>query len=176
MNWNDPEIIIAGLAAIVSFISLSISIKGFYESKKHNEAILRPKLDFSSQITPKFNYATVSLINKGLGPAIIKSFDFYIDEKHVKKELGLNRFEELTKELKLPEQTIFTIIEPVDQLLSQDSYDLVAAPLPVYDELNTEKIRAAFRRISIVINYTSEYGSNEVERYSGAEVYPSLEK
>lgn len=78
LNWLiEPE----SLALIVSLIALFYSMyhnrKTFKLSKKQSIANSRPYLEISSKWDDDKKEIEIELTNKGVGPAIIKSFNYY---------------------------------------------------------------------------------------------------
>lgn len=82
---------IDALALIVAICAFGATFWQARSSKKHNKLSVQPLIVDENQIEwieRKFNY---NLVNKGLGTAKVKSFQFYWDEKSVsEKELRRN--------------------------------------------------------------------------------------
>ena len=78
----DSSNYIAICATIISLIALGFGIYQSHLTRKHNKLSVRPILAISklSQYDKGLNY---TLLNNGLGPAIIKKFGVLIDEKVV---------------------------------------------------------------------------------------------
>ena len=83
IHKNDR--VVALLAGAMALISLSVAIWDGIETRNHNRLSVRPFLSFSNSttsssttndqnITITKSKSTISVINKGLGPASIKSF------------------------------------------------------------------------------------------------------
>jgi len=102
MDWSKPEVIVAIVAAVTSAGALVTSIASIILNRRHNRAVLRPRLSFDFDIKPRHTDATVTLVNRGMGPANVTKFMFMIDGK-APKELGLTRFEQVTSFLVLPQ-------------------------------------------------------------------------
>ena len=83
IHKNDR--VVALLAGAMALISLSVAIWDGFETRNHNRLSVRPNLSFNTSTTSSTttdaqktsiikSKSTISVINKGLGPAIINSF------------------------------------------------------------------------------------------------------
>ena len=76
---KTPEAILSISAIIIAIVSIFISIWEGSLMREHYHLSVVPRLEYSYSIHNK----TVGFVlkNKGLGPAIITSVDYYMDEK-----------------------------------------------------------------------------------------------
>jgi len=93
MDWTWVAPITSILAAVIALVSVNranktIKITKRYNRKtikmndRHNRLSVKPHLTVSYYKVPPSNYS-VSVINTGIGPAIIKSQKVYLDDKCV---------------------------------------------------------------------------------------------
>ncbi|EOV6281615.1 hypothetical protein ACOQ0N_001467 [Vibrio parahaemolyticus] len=71
---------IAICAAIISFVALGLGIYQSHLTRKHNKLSIRPILSIS-KVSSYDRGLSYTLLNNGLGPAIIKKFGVMIDDK-----------------------------------------------------------------------------------------------
>ena len=72
------------IALIVAMFSLAISGFSLYQTSHHDKISLKPLLNFVEEPDDSDPQVGLLLENEGLGPAIIKSVDIFIDRKPVK--------------------------------------------------------------------------------------------
>lgn len=83
MNEFIP-IVVSVIALILSFFSTAIAIYQSMLNKSHQEASVVPFLaDKLNLLHLDIGTFTFSICNKGIGPAIVKSYDFYWDGKQI---------------------------------------------------------------------------------------------
>lgn len=77
-RWNADRKLSAA-AVFISFCALALSLYGGYESRRHDRLAVKPLM------TIDFAYrdegAGFIMVNDGLGPAIIRSFEVFVDGK-----------------------------------------------------------------------------------------------
>ncbi|GMM85237.1 hypothetical protein [Pseudoalteromonas sp. MTN2-4] len=77
-------LITAVASCIAAIISAAIAIYQSYSNKLHQEASVVPYIaDKLNLLELDFGTATFSICNKGLGPAIVKAYDYYWDGKQI---------------------------------------------------------------------------------------------
>ena len=76
---KSAETIISTSAIIIALASICISIWESSIMREHYHLSVRPRLDYTFTVSE--NNAGFLIRNKGLGPAIIKTRDYYIDGK-----------------------------------------------------------------------------------------------
>lgn len=175
MDWSKPEVLVALFAALVSSAALITSMVSIAINRRHNKAVLRPRLAFDYRIEPLSEIATVTVTNRGQGPADVTRFSIRVDGSPP-NELGLNRIEEVTQALGLPEGTVWSFLQAEKDTIAPDqSIHLIAAPIAEYSQSQAKKLRDAFRRVEYVIAYvSSDGGEHQEERSSGKTAFPVL--
>lgn len=155
----DTNTIVSFSAIIVSIASIFIATWQGMETRRHNRLSVRPKLDFSFEVGKNgFGY---SILNQGLGPAIITEAKIFLDgEEFIPQRSHFGWALALQDTLQLMNMTLdalplskgvtiragqpYTIIE----LYEQGEKDLTIDPKMIY------------RRLAFKINYESMYGES----------------
>jgi hypothetical protein len=76
-----------GLAFLTSILAFGLSIVTYFGSKQHNRLSVRPIINMIHEKAAEYNKEQQSmvgtlnivLINNGIGPAIVESFDLFVD-------------------------------------------------------------------------------------------------
>lgn len=153
-----PEIIIAISSTIIALCALCLSCWQAHLLLKHNKISVKPHLTtwFSSDyINKKYE---VSIINNGIGPALIKEFVVKVDNTIITGEPD----ELIGKALKLifPDQPFNSFTEwvsPGHVMGAKDSFKLVTIEFLEGCNLSKEQIDRDFERGDILIKYESFY-------------------
>ena len=158
MNQIDLNTFIAISAVVVALVSLIVSIWEGVSNRRHNKLSVRPSLRIDRN-TGLNEDVRITLINTGLGPAIIKKYKVFLEQK----EMG-----EGTAGSPISEAMIIMGYQPVCQVnewipeigdtLIQGELNnlLISKDYPNgYDQ--RQKLLKDFFRISIHIEFESMY-------------------
>ena len=160
---NNSNTVIAVAASVIALLALFVSIQQGCESRKHNRLSVRPAINFVIDISKDTSHPEVLLMNKGLGPGIMKEVQIKVDDNwlavHSMKDwlnalqrLGLN-----VERVKWTAIGIGTVIAPNDQV---PLLTMVDGPK---GESNNEKFRSFLENVKIRIRYESMYADTFVE-------------
>jgi len=155
----DTNTIVSFSAIIVSIASIFIATWQGMETRRHNRLSVRPKLDFSFNVSRNsFGY---SILNQGLGPAIITERKIFLDGKEFipqTKYFGWPAALQDTLQLMnmnldsspLSKGVTIRAGQPriIIEFYEQDNKDLTIDP------------RVIYRRLAFKINYESMYGES----------------
>jgi len=156
LNW---EIIVGVSSAVIALCALVTALWQGIESRKHNKISFRPHLTTWSHNKSEQGIYAVDLLNNGLGPAIIKSFEIKVDGKVISGE----GTEPIAKALKI----LFPNIsyEAHYEFLGKDHamgekqtcrvvlVKFTTTPLP-----GSDFVEHALKKADLEINYESFYG------------------
>lgn len=157
MNDKSPRLYNV-ITLLIALIALVFSLWQGFEIKKQNRLSLKPMLTFLKY--ESFEKYEIILSNKGLGPAIIKSFRIYHNKKEYKNWNEVERSPDY-KYGGIPyEVTSFLPIEEYDNVVvsANESISLLKLVNQSKDSLNLEKIINLLINIAIEIKYTSIHG------------------
>ena len=172
MDWAKPELIVAIFAGLISTAALITSITSVIHNHRHNRLVMRPRLAFDFLIRPGTPVASVDLVNRGMGPATVTKFDFYIDGQPP-NAAGLHRFEDVTTHLGLPTGTVLSLLLPPESVAIGERIQLISVPISNYTQETAEKVRAGFRRVRYTVEYAATDGGEVfVESGDGKQVFP----
>jgi len=147
---------------IIAIIALLLSIYQILISKKHNRISVNPKVStFSdSKVIDKLFIMKVDIMNNGLGPAIIESFDVFYDD-HL---ISSNDHEKLANFLreKFPQAISHTVssLGVNYPMKAGEERKLVEIAVPNFKALFDlhKSYTAELNRFNLVVKYKSVYG------------------
>lgn len=151
-------------ATIIALCALFFTAYQVYATRRHNKLTFRPHLttfEHRNKLENKAIQFIITLMNNGLGPALIKKYELFqdsklLDIKHskdvepiLKKVLGRNyinqSFTKLGNNYSMPAKEKVNIFEISFSIKDEDE-----------DEIN--EIEAKLSRFDLVIEYESIYG------------------
>jgi len=88
------------ISLVLSLFALVVSIYSAVQTYKHNRHSVRPLLMFDNNFSSDSTYGLI-IKNVGLGPAIIKSFDVFLDNKKVEVKKGEYVWDKVCEKLKI---------------------------------------------------------------------------
>lgn len=147
-------------ASIISLIALIYSIIQGKLTQKHNRLSARPILDFSLLTSSAYNRHSLIIENNGLGPSLVRKYDFYIENMILKKfreTKEINRWEELSEYLEFPEKLDWHFLNEKTILKVGDKIELVGFGYENYNSEISSSFRQAVRHLKFDIQYTSIY-------------------
>jgi len=86
---------------IISLLALFVAIWSITSSRKHNKLTVRPHLYASLEVSSANLVCGFYIVNKGLGPAIIKSSKYYLDGVEVDFKEILNVIDKFPSEFSI---------------------------------------------------------------------------
>lgn len=156
----DTNTIVSFSAIIVSIASIFIATWQGVETRRHNRLSVRPKLDLSFDVGKNnFGY---SILNQGLGPAIITERKIFFDGKEFNPPMKYfgwaTALQDTLQLMNMKLAVAFPLSKGVTiragepwiiiQFSEQDNKDLTIDPKMIY------------RRLAFKINYESIYGES----------------
>lgn len=174
-----PWDLIVGLTAtLLALLALVVTVWEGIVMRRHNRLSVRPMLDFKlllAAYSPDFG---LTLLNKGVGPAIITKFDLFVDGQPIAKDgtggwiSALCAIGQQKKKWRYGWWEVGQLMEAGEKLEVLGRFGREPRnDQQLEDERNS--LRLALGRINILIEYTSVYGADdEVRRLDMRQVYP----
>jgi hypothetical protein len=160
MNQGLATSDIIALASIfVALLAFSSAIWQANLMRKHNKLSVIPLLAISVNMHNKFE---LTLLNAGLGPAIIKEFSVYFDGKLVALNPREDVYGEILNVLNASYTCYLPFVKGGIPINSNESLLCVEPEIGCYDQ-----VKDLSDRIGIKVVYTSIYGGNELEEGYG---------
>jgi len=159
------EILGNNAAEVIALCALVFTAYQAYTTRRHNKLSVKPHLTTfvtGDRSADKFSFSA-KLMNNGLGPAIIKSYQIYVDGK-LSEIKSSKQAEDALKELLHDKKVITTSATFLGKdyaMPAKESKDLMAASFMLErdDELREIASRLKF---DWVIEYESIYGGKDV--------------
>lgn len=151
-------------ALIVSLCALFLTITELFTARKHNRLSVKPLLTtFTSfdidSAEPDETICTAHLLNTGLGPAIIKEFEFLLDNNPLRiqdpQEMNPVLFNEFGQQL-VSSKTRTTILRKMSVLAKDQK--LMVAKLVIKSPTSVQL--EAIKRFNLWIKFESAYGES----------------
>jgi hypothetical protein len=160
LNSITADTVTAVATSIIALAALFVSVDQGCESRRHNRLSVRPAFSLIMNISRGNEQLGVFLINKGLGPGLVKEVQIKAAEKWLKVQsvkdwrnalqtIGLNV--EWVKWTAIDNGTVISPNEHVALLAMIDT--------PV-DESNKERFRSFLQNVQFRIRYESMYGDS----------------
>lgn len=154
----DLSLWISGAGVVVALCALGLTIWQAHIARKHNKLSVRPHLCTWRNSDDNKGSFQVLLMNNGLGPAFIESFDVYLDG-----ELIPGNYEEPIREL-------LRRLFPDEKYTSHQAFVGKHHAMPANSKLeivrfafddpspkHLEQVRKGFERADLVVKYQSAY-------------------
>jgi hypothetical protein len=152
----SPELL---LGIFGTLIALSVAITTIWQSvltRRHNRLSVKPILQiYRNTVTGE--HAGIILRNNGVGPAIINSVEFMVDELTIPANVSdpwtevLNRIDLTNNRMRIE------AITSKESLSAGEKMPFYMTRHQVEDAAEIDKLRTAFDRITIHIEYESVY-------------------
>lgn len=150
-------IVTAIVGVFVSTLALGLAIYEGYQNRKHNRLSMTPSLHYGLQ-TSATQQSLITIINSGVGPAFVKSFEVRVDTQVFQPKDGpdfqrtmATIFHDL-KEFK----TLFVTLNPEMAVRAGESIELIGID-PKEDKSHLSLVSEIFSRTNIRIEYQSAY-------------------
>ncbi len=152
------ELVISVVSIVIACCALAFTFWQVKIQRQHNHISIRPHLCRFTKRKLQNNvaYLEVTLVNNGLGPAFINSFDVYyrgkicdpdVVIKEVFNELGCN--------------VSHTILGDDYAIPSRSEKALLVLSFVALSEVALDDMEGLINKIDLVINYSSAYASME---------------
>lgn len=155
------ELIVSCSSAFIAILALGVAVWQGHLMRKHNRLSLRPHLTFRETISATNNpHFVLELQNNGIGPAIIKDFQIWLDGRR-EEDFEAQGWMALLDLVGLKGRAIGASCGPDEFLAAGQSLQLIKCESPPAP-IGIRELRKALRRIEAHIEYQSVYG----DRYS----------
>jgi hypothetical protein len=161
------KLVVSVCGAVTASAALGLSIYMGYQTRRHNRLSVRPFLDDSLRISPAHTRISLSITNRGLGPAIVKRWTLLVDGQPYQK-LGITDWATLTEYLKLTDKVTYGYFMPHNIIAKDQTEELVGTETGAYSAERARLYRNAFRRLTITLEYESFYGDYFTYRFEGS--------
>jgi hypothetical protein len=150
------ELIVGITSTVIALVALAIAIWQGYVMRKHNKLSVRPLLRLDRVSIGKTQ--SISLINSGIGPAIINKFDVLVDDIVLQGQ-GMTRMNEALRTL-----GIIDIRYSSYELFSEEAFavgETQALIQIIHPDITADQIKrivAVLPRLKFSFKYVSIYG------------------
>lgn len=170
MQRND--VVVSFAAAVIALAALVTSVWQGIETRNHNRQSVQPKLhidrieanytSFESGVVPGF-----SLINNGIGPAIVRDVRVYVDGSLQPNEYGFNGWKNAIRALTVDEAWVrFYGFNDGDALRDGQARRLLyVVENGALGSAGLNRFSSVLARVRIEIDYESIYGDSDTLVY-----------
>jgi len=157
----SADTITAFAAVIIALIALALGILDHSETRKHDRLSVVPRLTYDYLLASVHQDISIEISNNGLGPAIVKEFNIYMDGKKL-EDFGargwLYAMELLLNVLSETAQPNVFFFNSGDTMKRGDTKKLISFSRENLTQEDMLVIIDFFSRLSINIKYESLYG------------------
>lgn len=147
-------------AAIVALCALGFTAYQTWATRRHNRLLVRPKLDLLANrvMGPNRGKIDLSIVNNGLGPAIIDSFQVTVDGGAVNLKVP-SEVETAMTRLFGPGKRSFTIgtFAVGTALRKDEARQLLGMEFPATNQTEYDAVENQLNRVRVAIDYRSLY-------------------
>jgi len=158
------ELLVAGSACFIALAALVLAIWEGRQQRRHNRLSVAPKLRLNCVVDGNSRFFGFILSNCGFGPAIVKRFDVTVDGAAVPTP----RLHTLASVLAI--EDLLTWAFPSHDDVMKPGEDVPLFGTYAKGEAELERMKAALRRIGVLINYESLYGEAHTVSLVGSEL------
>ncbi|GGQ30734.1 hypothetical protein [Shewanella litoralis] len=149
---------------IIALSALGLAIWQGVSTRRHNRLAVKPHLDFSSKYSDGETF-TLWLKNDGIGPAIVKKYELFLDGVLQPNE-GSKLVTETLKKLNTPSVSFGGMaLNPNSSLAASTKQQILHYDMENYSKSLRKDFESEFKRIEIVIKYESLYGERFTAKY-----------
>jgi hypothetical protein len=153
-----PEAIAAISSATIALCALGITVWQARIARRHNKLSVRPHLTTRIDSDPTNHVYSADLLNKGIGPALIKSFSIFVDGCAV----GGEESESIKNavEILFPKNVYaltHTHVPVGSGLAANETIKLVSIQFAGQLVPSSKEVNDAIRRTRLLIHYSSMY-------------------
>lgn len=160
---NTADIITTVATVIIAVAAFWVAVWQGCETRRHNRLSVQPKLVFSYVFSPTEENKSVGLYicNKGVGPAMIKSFKIYVDNKLMEDKV-YSGWNEALSLLGINKDWIHIQKLGTTGALLQGEKCILIGVAPEYQTPERNKaLHGALGHIDVRVTYESCYGESE---------------
>jgi len=151
------ERITAIATVIIAVAALWVAVWQGCETRRHNRLSVKPHLTFLYKKAKGSDFIGLFLFNKGVGPAIVDSFEIYVDNESIAEE-GYGGWKTAIARVGLNEDWIYYYaIRPNNAIEQGEEQVLLGISRSNQTPELLEKFHKAYSRIRINIKYKSIY-------------------
>ncbi len=156
----EPSDYTALASVIVASCALGFTIWQGMQTRRHNILSVKPHLGTWTDSQPDKRLYTIELLNNGIGPALIKNFSIYVDDRLV------DGYEDGTKAIKKALKILFpnytydsyrSYVGPGYMMAPKESRTLVRVQFTGKLTPPPEEVDRTINRAKLIINYESIY-------------------
>lgn len=151
-------------AILIALCALFFTMYQTLATRKHNRLSVKPHLCFFTHKEFNDNETILksTLHNNGLGPALIKSFQFYLDEKEIEVK-NSDDFDPYIKKIleKLEYKHSFTNLGKDYAMKAGEERDILVIKTPVTDKNEINEYLKPIERFDLKITFESMYGEKD---------------
>ncbi len=153
---NDIENITAISTSIIAVAAIVVAIWQAITTRTHNKLTVVPHLVFERYVDEISMTAKIILKNVGTGPAIIKSFDVYLDEIK-QKPFNAKQWTDIVQISNFEAKSIAGTILEIDSAIGINEEKTILN-IELSKTQKKSEINKAIYHINIKINYECVYG------------------
>lgn len=155
----DLESIAAFSSVVIALCALALTFWQACIARRHNKLSVQPILTTWIHSDVSSNEYIIELLNKGVGPALIKDFKVFVDSHEIMGE----GYEPIEKALKLvfPQYSYVSrqsFLSAGYSMVANETRALVSIKFYGTNFPVPEEIAHAIRRVRLTVNYASVYG------------------
>ncbi|WP_420598536.1 hypothetical protein [Neptuniibacter sp.] len=167
------------VASIIATCAMAATFWQGYIARKHNKLSVKPFLDINRHSDYTAFSFKLSLVNQGLGPAIITSYSMKVEQKdcsyqhfHLKADELFKVLSEAVPDLDPIKLSIYTMEKGNAYIQPGEIIDILAIniPLEIYQTTDKALLRAKLDSISYCFDYESIYGQKSQAKYSNKNI------
>ena len=164
---NNSRLILDISVAIIAFFALGISIWQIRETRKHNLISTKPILCFRVITNPYEKNNGIFLVNRGLGPALIKSMKINGKEvnasNHMDHALGIaDQAKRYNISFKEKSGLKYVGLECNEIVSKGESVGLVEIPVEILEEHKPDVMMEFLNNVKIIVKYADLYNSSTI--------------
>jgi len=163
MKSHKPEIWVSVASAFIALAALGASIYDGYLNRKHNILSVTPQLLLNYYpFEHQEGEIGIKLVNRGLGPAVIKKLTLKIDDKAFDfanfEGDGTEKMLDIRNALDLGQAPVFTSFILEDSYIDNDSSVYLLFIRKTATESQKLKFANQLHKVNVSIDYESIYG------------------
>ncbi len=175
MTWTEAWWLIKESATtVIAICAFFLSIYQAYATRKHNRLSVKPHLTSFTRrtldltVNPGHGKIDFSLVNNGLGPAIINDFKVTLDDDAIPLE-NTQRCAELVAQLVSGKMKNFTRSDLTGgyAMRKDESKEILVLDLAARTQDEFDKLSAPLDRLKLIVKYESIYGDKFEFRSDG---------
>ncbi len=164
MTWAEIA------SSIIAACALGFTAYQAYLTRHHHKISVAPRLTTWVQFPDSHGVFSIELMNKGIGPAIIKSFELAVDGKQIQGR----KTEKIDKALKIlfPKESYTSTSSFLDDgyaMAAKDGLTLASLKFSLGVALTSEEFERRLERVSLTIKFDSMYGETFQYQAKGME-------